>query len=74
MSSNRGGKPRDIQDLLKGRFAINQLLRVVYGESIDKRNSDDIYGKAFDYSKTTITNLMRQGYEDTVAKWDWYFS
>jgi NTE family protein len=68
VSSNRGGEPRDIKNLLMGRFRINQVKRIVYGESNDKKNSDDIFGKAFDYSKTTITNLIKQGYDDAIAK------
>ncbi|WP_148687529.1 patatin-like phospholipase family protein [Candidatus Nitrosocosmicus hydrocola] len=69
VSNNRKGKPRDIRNLLKGRFPITQVMRVVYGESQDLKNSDDIFGKAFDYSKTTINNLIEQGYNDTIAKW-----
>jgi NTE family protein len=70
VSNNREGRPRDIKNLLKGRFAINKMQRIVYGEGQDLKISDDIFGKAFDYSRTTITNLMKQGYDDTIAKWN----
>lgn len=68
VSNIRKGKPRDIRNLLKGRFTITQVMRVVYGESQDLKNSGDIFGKAFDFSKTTINNLMKQGYDDAIAK------
>lgn len=69
VSSSRKGKPRDIRNILKGRFPINQVLRVVYRESQHSKNSDDIFGKAFDFSKTTINNLIKQGSDDAISEW-----
>lgn len=68
VSISRDGKSRDIKDLLKGRFTINKIQRIVYGENSESRIKDDIFGKAFDYSKTTIKNLIAQGYNDTHTK------
>ena len=80
VSSSRGDKSRDIKDLLRGRFRINQVMRIAYGESNENNqknkghekpngDSDDIFGKAFDYSHTTISYLIKQGYADTLSKW-----
>jgi hypothetical protein len=69
-SYNRKGEPRKIGNLLEGRFTITKVMRVVYGESKGLKNSDDIFGKAFDFSKTTITKLITQGYEDTINIWN----
>jgi NTE family protein len=70
VSISRGGKPRDIQNLLKGRFTINQVQQIVYGEKPVSNSNDDIFGKAFDYSTTTIKNLIAQGYQDANTKLD----
>ncbi len=50
VSNKRDGGPRDIKNL-KGRFTINQVRRVVYGDGLKIDDSDDIFGKAFDFSK-----------------------
>jgi predicted acylesterase/phospholipase RssA len=68
VSNSRDGKSREVKDLLKGRFTINKIQRIVYGESRDSNSNDDIFGKAFDYSTTTVKNLIAQGYGDAHAK------
>ncbi|WP_458746682.1 hypothetical protein [Candidatus Nitrosocosmicus sp. T] len=50
VSNNSDEGPRDIKNL-KGRFTINQVQRVVYGDGLKIDDSDDIFGKAFDFSK-----------------------
>ena len=70
VSNKRNGEPRDIKNLLKGRFTINQVLRVVYGDGQKIDDSDDIFGKAFDFSTKTINYLIAQGINDTIAKFD----
>ena len=67
VSNKRDGGPRDIKNLLKGRFTINQVQRAVYG---DGQKIDDIFGKAFDFSTKTINYLIAQGVNDTIAKFD----
>ena len=70
VSYSRRGKSRDIEDLLNGRFAITHVHRIVYGERCDSTTNNDIYYKAFDYSTTTIKNLMTKGCKDTHDKLD----
>jgi hypothetical protein len=67
-STNRKGETRNIIDLIDGRITINYIKRIEYGECQHINDSDDIYGKAFDFSTTTIKNLIQQGYDDTVVK------
>ncbi len=55
-SKKRDGTPRKYSDLLEGRFAIE---RAVYVEREDDR--DTIFGKAFDFSGSTITSLFEKG-------------
>jgi NTE family protein len=68
-SKKRDGTPRKYSDLIEGRFAIE---RAVYVERED--NKDTIFGKAFDFSGTTVNNLFEKGeaagskaYERAVA-------
>ena len=68
VSNKRDGEPRDIKNLLKGRFTINHVQRVVYGDGQKIDDSDDIFGKAFDFSTKTINYLIAQGINDTIAK------
>ena len=67
-STNRKGETRDINDLIDGRITINYIKRIEYGECQHINDSDDIHGKAFDFSTTTIKNLLLQGYTDTLIK------
>ncbi len=64
-STNHKGEIRRIEDLVKGRIAINRLRRIEYGACQNICDSNDIYGKAFDFSKHTIRDLIKQGYDDT---------
>jgi len=57
-SKKRDGTDRKYSDLLEGRFAIE---RAVYVEREDDK--DTIFGKAFDFSSSTITDLFRKGEE-----------
>jgi hypothetical protein len=61
-SKKRDGTARKYSDLLEGRFAIE---RAVYVEREDDR--DTIFGKAFDFSGSTITSLFEKG-EDAGRK------
>lgn len=67
-STNRKGGTRHVEDLISGRAIINHIQRIEYGECQHLRDSNDIYGKAFDFSKSTIKELISQGYEDTCIK------
>jgi NTE family protein len=67
-STNRRGKTRHIKDLINGRAIINHIQRIEYGEGQHLSDSNDIHGKAFDFSKQTIKDLIIQGYEDTCIK------
>lgn len=68
LSSHRNGGSRNSEDLIKGRVTINKIHRIEYGESQRLDDSEDIYGKAFEFSKRTIRDLMKKGYEDTIKK------
>jgi NTE family protein len=70
VSNKRDGEPRDIKNLLGGRFTINQIQKVVYGDGQKIDDSDDIFGKAFDFSTKTINYLIAQGINDTIFKFD----
>ena len=67
-STNHNGETRQIEDLVRGRITINSIMRIEYGECQSITDSDDISGKAFDFSKCTVEKLIIQGYEDTCAK------
>jgi len=68
LSNHRHGGPRKSEDLIRGRVTINKIHRIEYGESQDLKDSKDIYGKAFEFSKHTVKDLMKKGYEDTIKK------
>jgi len=68
LSKHRSGEIRDVEHLIKGRIVINKIQRIEYGESQILENSDDINGKAFEFSKRTIKDLMKKGYEDAIKK------
>jgi NTE family protein len=67
-SFNRKGGQRSVEDLINGRITINRLQRIGYGEDQNLSDSNDISGKAFDFSKRTIKGLIDQGYKDTCKK------
>jgi NTE family protein len=55
-------KPRRFQDILEGRFQIDEIIRV-------NRESDDhtISNKTFDFSAKTIKLLLERGYTDALS-------
>jgi hypothetical protein len=58
-SKRSASKKRNFRDLLEGRFDVT---RVVY---IDREDDQDtIFGKAADFSRETIVNLEKKGYDD----------
>jgi NTE family protein len=62
-SEKRNGRPRKYKDLLGGRFRLTKVVR------IDRKDDgNEVHGKIFDYSRTTIENLMRDGYCDGLTK------
>lgn len=67
-STNRKGETRNAEDLINGRVTVKQIQRIEYGECQHLHESDDISGKAFDFSKHTIKDLIDQGYSDTCIK------
>ncbi|MGA9743433.1 MAG: hypothetical protein WBQ16_02335, partial [Nitrososphaeraceae archaeon] len=54
-------KPRQYKEIVEGRFDIAEIIRV-------ERNNDEntISDKTFDFSIGTITQLLKDGYEDTM--------
>lgn len=65
MSNKRSGKERTNEELLQGRFDVT---RAVYVEREDDK--DTIYGKAFDFSYSTIHNLFQKGYQKGKDAYD----
>jgi hypothetical protein len=58
----RSGQKRKYEDLLVGRFRLTKVVR------IDRKDSgDEVFGMIFDYSSTSIENLMRDGYCDALT-------
>ena len=70
VSMSRSGNPREIRKLIEGRVTINKLQRIGYGEGQSLESSNDINGKAFDFSRKTINDLINQGSVDTRAQCD----
>jgi|Tabmets5t2r1_1033131.scaffolds.fasta_scaffold05676_1 NTE family protein len=58
-SRKRSGEIRTNEDLVYGRFAVT---RAVYVDRIDDK--DTILGKAFDFSYSTISDLLQKGYDE----------
>ena len=71
-STNRQGDIRNIENLINGRAKINRLQRIEYGACQNLIDSDDIYGKAFEFSKHTIDELFKKGYSDACIKCDFH--
>jgi hypothetical protein len=61
-SKKRNGHDRTYEDLLKGRFSI---VREVYVERTDDQHT--IYGKAFDFSYSTLVSMFDEGKRDAIA-------
>jgi predicted acylesterase/phospholipase RssA len=62
-SEKRNGRARTYKDLLGGRFRLTKVV------SIDRKDDgNEVHDKIFDYSHTTIENLMKDGYCDALTK------
>jgi hypothetical protein len=60
-------KPRRFQDILEGRFQIDEIIRV------NRENDlDTISNKTFDFSSETIKLLLEQGYNDALDRFEEY--
>ena len=54
-------RPRLYKEIVEGRFDINQIVR------IERKNDENtISDKTFDFSSGTITQLIKDGFEDTI--------
>lgn len=61
-SEKRSGQKRKYEDLLVGRFRLTKVVR------IDRKDSgNEVFDMIFDYSSTSIENLMRDGYCDALT-------
>lgn len=59
LSEKRNGQARSYNDLLGGRFRLVNVIR------IDRKDDgNEVFDMLFDYSSTSIENLMRDGYRD----------
>lgn len=65
ISTKRNGEERKNWELLEGRFDVT---RAVYVQRQDDK--DTIYGKAFDFSYSTIHDLFQKGYEHAEDAYD----
>ncbi len=61
ISLNREGNTRMYRELLEGRFRITKVVRIDH-----KDDGNEVANKIFDYSRTTIEKLMKDGYSDTL--------
>ncbi len=60
-------KPRRFQDILEGRFQIDEIIRV------NRENDlDTISNKTFDFSSQTIKLLLERGYNDALDGFEEY--
>lgn len=60
-------KPARFQDILEGRFQIDEIIRV------NRENDlDTISNKTFDFSSKTINLLLERGYNDAIDGFDEY--
>ncbi len=72
-SKDRKGDHRKFCDLINGRFTIDNIVRIEYGNDLHVNESDDINGKAFEFSTRTIENLVMIGRKDALYykdKWE----
>jgi NTE family protein len=61
-SEKRNGQTRKYKDLLGGRFGLTKVVR------IDRKDSgNEVFDMIFDYSSTSIENLMKVGYCDALT-------
>jgi NTE family protein len=54
-------KPRQYKEIVEGRFDISEIFRIER-----KNNQDTIADKTFDFSVSTIRQLLDEGYQDTL--------
>jgi len=54
-------KPRAYKDIVEGRPDINEVVRLER-----KNNEHTISNKVFDFSSGTVTELIKEGYEDAM--------
>ncbi len=60
-------KPRRFQDILEGRFQIDEIIRV------NRENDlDTISNKTFDFSSDTVKHLLERGYIDALDGFEEY--
>ena len=50
------------KSLLEGRFRLTKVVRIDH-----KDDGNEVANKIYDYSRTTIENLMKDGYCDTLT-------
>ena len=60
-------KPRRFQDILEGRFQIDEIIRVNRENDVDT-----ISNKTFDFSSETIGLLLERGYNDALDGFEEY--
>ena len=65
-SKDRKENQRKFSDLINGRFTIDNIVRIEYGNNLHVNESDDINGKAFEFSTRTIENLVETGKKDAL--------
>ncbi len=65
-SKDRNGCTRKFEDFMYGRFTIDKVIRIEYENGQHLNDSDDISGKAFEFSSSSVRELMMQGYNDTL--------
>ena len=63
LSEKRNGQARSYDDLLRGRFRLTKVVR------IDRKDDgNEVFDMLFDYSSTSIENLMRDGCRDAYIQ------
>jgi NTE family protein len=62
-SKNTTGQTRTYKELLGGRFRLTKVVRIDH-----KDDGHEVGNKIYDYSRTTIEMLMKDGYCDTLSQ------
>ena len=60
-SKNRKGQLRMYKNLLGGRFRLTKVVRIDH-----KDDGNEVANKIYDYTRTTIEKLMKDGYCDAL--------
>jgi hypothetical protein len=60
-------QPRRFQDILEGRFQIDEIIRVNR-----ENDADTISNKTFDFSSETIKRLLERGYNNALSGFEEY--